>query len=69
MASPWQQASLANLLQSIKLGELLKNFETNKILLEDCRKLSDEEMKHLGLDTIGDRVRFKDAVRKAMEGT
>ena len=47
--------SLPQLLNSIGLGALNQAFEDQRIdSIETCRALKDEELKSLGLQTIGD---------------
>lgn len=57
--------TVSDLLQDIGLGALNRAFEDQRVdNLETCQSLTDEELKTLGLHTIGDRVTFRDRINK-----
>ncbi|KAH3780606.1 hypothetical protein DPMN_158424 [Dreissena polymorpha] len=55
-------------LEEVGLWYLWHNFRANKISLEEAKKLTDEELSALGVNTIGDRVRLKEKLKESGEG-
>ncbi|KAH3789051.1 hypothetical protein DPMN_167218 [Dreissena polymorpha] len=55
-------------LEEVGLGYLWHNIRANKISLEEAKKLTDEELSALGVNTIGDRVRLKEKLKESGEG-
>lgn len=51
-------------LQELHMNALINTFSEEKVDLETLISCSDEELSRLGVTTIGDRIRLKDACRK-----
>ena len=57
--------TVPEVLQDIGLGALNRAFQEQRVdNLETCQSLTDEELKTLGLHTIGDRVIFREGIRE-----
>jgi hypothetical protein len=53
------------LLQKIGFFSLWQNFSTQKVdSITICKSLGDKELTNLGFVTIGDKIRFRNAVRQ-----
>ncbi|XP_052249529.1 uncharacterized protein LOC127857163 [Dreissena polymorpha] len=63
-----KRAAMKAALEEVGLGYLWHNFRANKISLEEAKKLTDEELSALGVNTIGDRVRLKEKLKESGEG-
>ncbi|KAL4234772.1 hypothetical protein ACF0H5_006414 [Mactra antiquata] len=58
------QDPVLSVLDDIGLRNLVDNFKKQKVTtLQTCKQLSDNELSHLGLTTIGDRARFRAEVQ------
>ena len=67
MSSP-QTQSIQVCFQDCGLGALAVKFEEEKVdNLETCQSLTDDELKALGLHTIGDRVLFRARERESLQ--
>ena len=47
---------------------LIEKFISNKVGIEEARVLNDEHLHQLGVVTIGDRIRLRDAINKQFKG-
>lgn len=56
--------AVRSVLHSIGLHSLYQNFMSQKIdSIEICKSLEDNQLTNLGLVTIGERIKFKNAVQ------
>jgi len=46
-------SSIVDFLQELELSQYLRNFESNDIDLETLKSLSSEELKEVGIDSLG----------------
>ena len=58
---------MEQILQSLNLGTLYARFQEQRIEPETLLAASDQELVHLGISTIGDRIRIRDACKKKLE--
>ena len=58
---------MEQILQSLNLGTLLGRFQEQRMEPETVLAASDQELVRLGVSTIGDRVRIRDACKKKVE--
>ena len=56
------------ILSSVGLMHLIEKFISNKVGIEEARVLNDEHLHQLGVVTIGDRIRLRDALNKHFKG-
>ena len=52
------------ILNSVGLRHLVEKFERDKVGIDDASLLSDHNLQQLGVVTIGDRVRLREALRQ-----
>ena len=55
---------MEQILQSLSLGSLLENFQGQRMEPQTVLDASDQELIRLGVCTIGDRIRLRDACKK-----
>ena len=58
---------MEQILQSLNLGTLYARFQEQRIEPETLLAASDQELVRLGISTIGDRIRIRDACKKKLE--
>lgn len=56
--------AMEKILTEIDMRSLLNNFTEEKIDVMTCKMLDDKQLERLGLVTIGDRVRLRDAIHR-----
>ena len=56
--------SVADVLRKIGLSNLISHFLEESINLDTVSKLTDENLNDLGINKLGDRIRFKDECQK-----
>ena len=62
-----EDGSMEQILQSLNLGTLYARFQEQRIEPETLLAASDQELVRLGISTIGDRIRIRDACKKKLE--
>ena len=55
---------MEQILRQIELGHLVENFTAQRVDVEMVVAASGGELQRLGLETIGDRVRLREACRR-----
>ena len=55
------------ILDSLSLSSLKENFTRERLSLSGIRSLTDEELQRLGVATIGDRIRLKEACKQQQQ--
>ncbi|CAB4042845.1 Arylsulfatase B, partial [Paramuricea clavata] len=58
---------MEQILQAVNLGTLLGGFQAQRMEENDVLAASDQELIRLGVSTIGDRIRLREACRKKVE--
>jgi len=59
-------ADLLEILRKLGLEKAIKNFEAEKITLKIIPTLKDEDVKRLGVEALGDRIRLRQLCAKAI---
>ena len=57
---------MEQILQSLGMGTLLGRFQAQRMELVSVLAASDQELVRLGVTTVGERIRIRDACKKAM---
>ncbi len=58
---------MEQILQAVNLATLLERFQAQRTEADAVLAASDEELLRLGVSTIGDRIRLRDACQKKVE--
>jgi hypothetical protein len=58
---------MEQILQAMNLGTLLGGFQAQRMEVDDVLAESDQELIRMGVSTIGDRIRLREACRKKVE--
>ena len=56
---------ISQILSSVGLGNLLEKFQEERVDVKSMNELNDKELHRLGVTTIGDRVRLREACKKS----
>ena len=70
MAGGGETRSIEKVLSDIGLSSLIEKFQKERIdSIATCKSLTDNELKARGLQTIGDRVSFRERVNRSDAGS
>lgn len=58
---------MEQILQAVNLACLLERFQAQRMEADSVLAASDQDLIRLGVSTIGDRIRLRDACRKKVE--
>ena len=59
--------TMEQIIQTVNLASLLDRFQVQRMEVESMLAASDQDLIRLGVSTIGDRIRLRDACRKKVE--